>query len=188
VTRNVTVGAGYKITGDGTDLTVNDATKLPLAGGTLTGGLVVSSGNITATTGNFIGNGSQLTNLPASTTSVPVYTYIATSGTTRLNSTAMNNVYRLGGSRSFAFDGRVLNQYFTFIRSQVDLTSGISFYYSTLAYRIFQLNNTISYLNVAGGPSIAITYDWNGQQKIRSLYMVVASTDAAYSFDIIEIS
>lgn len=74
-TRGISISSGYTITGNGSGLTnvsASDNTKLPLAGGTLTGALQAQ--NITVAAGaKYYGDGSALTGIVGSFTSASTY-------------------------------------------------------------------------------------------------------------------
>lgn len=103
-TGDITATSPGKFIGDGSLLTGvsgTDVTKLPLTGGTLSGGLtsnstITTSANITATgSGKFVGDGSLLTNLP----SVPFTGGTLTSTLTTQN-VIVQNGYTITGNGS----------------------------------------------------------------------------------------
>jgi hypothetical protein len=126
-------------------------------------------------------------------TSVPSYqyTYYTSGATPLLNSPYLDNVIQFAPNitGSFGFSSRIIGQRFTFIRSVIDLTSGMNFFYNatSLPYRVFNLNGVITDMNV-NGINLGMTYTYAGQQKIRSVFLVVASPNVNFSFDLIEIS
>jgi hypothetical protein len=155
------------------------------------------AGNITSTTGQFIGNGAGLTGIIATPPAPTVTTYTSSPGLVVLNLTAMDNYIRnsYNGGLSMTFTGRVIGQKITIIRDVINLGNGQSFfinsttYPGSLPYRLFTLDGTVTNFVIGINNSAAIAYTYAGQQKIRNTFIVLESTvPATYSFDLVEIS
>lgn len=134
---------------------------------------------------------SVISSLPSPTPSPPSYVYVTTSALMALNSGYYDNIIQTAPNiyLSFYFTARTIGQRYTIIRTNINGANGNQFFWNagSLPYRVFTLDGTQTDLNSAG-PVAAITYTYAGQQKIRSVFLVVASQDVNYSFDLIEIS
>lgn len=120
------------------------------------------------------------------------YTYYTVNAVQPLNSLLLDNVIQVstGVSKSFTFTGRVIGQRFTFIRGAIDPANATSLTCvgaGALLFRVFTIDGTQT--NITSGATVAgLQYIYAGIQKIRNVFLVVASLDIAYSFDLIEIS
>lgn len=185
---NVTVNGGAILSGNGSGLTnINDITKVPISGGTMTGSLTLTA------PAKFIGDGSLLTGI-VSTVPAPLYTYypVGSGITTTLSSSNQRNVYNvaLTVAKTFSFSTIVMGQTFTFMRPAVDLVQSTILTSSagTLKFRAFTLNGVQTDCN-GSGTFVILNYAYGGiTQKIRNTFMVVPTTDITYAFDLYEIS
>jgi hypothetical protein len=158
---------------------------------------ITSTGNITSTAGQFIGNGAGLTGIIATPPAPTVTTYTSSPGVVVLNLTAMDNYIRnsYNAGLSMTFTGRVIGQKITIIRDVINLSFGQSFfinsttYPGSLPYRLFTLDGTVTNFVIGINNTAPIAYTYAGQQKIRNTFIVLESTvPATYSFDLVEIS
>lgn len=154
------------------------------------------SGNITSTSGQFIGNGAGLTGVTATPTPPLFVIYTTSPGIVSLNFTGLDNYifFRTPGPfGSYLFTGRVIGQKITFVRESINGSYGVGLTYLTstpgsLPFRVYFLDGTTVNLSVSGSTA-GLSYTYAGLQKIRNSFIVCASTiPGTYSFDLMEIS
>jgi hypothetical protein len=185
--QDINVALGYKYYGDGSALTGvigTDSTKVSKAGDTMTGNLTLTA------PAKYYGDGSSLTGIVGTPIAPTMNYYTGGANTINFNSAAYDNYIRLasGTPCNIYFSGRVIGQKLTIIREIIQLSNGNSFYFGVgLPYRVYTLDGNV-YNVVSGSAGVAINYTYAGQQKLRSVFVVLASTNATYSFDLIEIS
>ena len=186
--RDINVALGYKYYGDGSELTGvigTDSTKVSRAGDSMSGDLTLTA------PAKYRGDGSALTGVVGIPIAPTMNYYTGGANTINFNSTAYDNYIRLASGTwcNIYFSGRVIGQKLTIIREIIQPTNGNTFYFgaASLAYRVYTLDGNV-YNVISGSLGAAINYTYAAQQKIRSVFVVLASTNAGYSFDLVEIS